>query len=439
MEVVVRSIHNLLNDRSRGRRASGDAVRSGDSCLKIRSYTSGHSADTRHSSAKYHLLLVSVDRSTERKSKAAIIWKAMKSFGELRTPEEIIENLNTDMQRLTKNLHCQICMDLLSEPYALSCGHTFCYYCSFEWLKSHKSCPTCRAKISQPPTFVFAIKEMCQVVIERKELLDPHGEGHQARTRQIEQEALVKSHHPIFPGLFSDVTRMNLNGGRIDDPEDHVLRCIRCHWEVEGPFCVHCGYQFSDTEEIHVAGSESEESELEVADNEYDLEDSFIDTRLTSEIGSQESGSDSFLDDGEDTNLEHDVDDYEEGSQDDERPRASRIRLSPISLSSREGASDIDDQIVVESHWQTAEHSATSSRHDLERHPIDLSDTEESMHSMDSGDSSDTDNYAEKHDLTMGEQGLNENGSSSARSRVFRSGRSGRTATRIVLDSDDDG
>ena len=42
------------------------------------------------------------------------------------------------------NLECLICLDLLCEPVSINCGHSFCKYCLFTYLKKNANCPMCR-------------------------------------------------------------------------------------------------------------------------------------------------------------------------------------------------------------------------------------------------------------------------------------------------------
>lgn len=63
---------------------------------------------------------------------------------------------NTKIQRnfietdkISKHLTCTICRDIFNEPNRVSCGHTFCYDCITEWIKSSPDCPICRKKIQR--------------------------------------------------------------------------------------------------------------------------------------------------------------------------------------------------------------------------------------------------------------------------------------------------
>ena len=44
-------------------------------------------------------------------------------------------------------MQCPICLDVIESNNIdrINCGHTFCYTCINEWLRSKNSCPLCRA------------------------------------------------------------------------------------------------------------------------------------------------------------------------------------------------------------------------------------------------------------------------------------------------------
>ncbi|RDB15805.1 hypothetical protein Hypma_003663 [Hypsizygus marmoreus] len=82
---------------------------------------------------------------------------------------------------IEQSLQCQICMDLIHRPFALSpCGHILCLHCLQEWFRKApsqddddpddviddpdyiltrpKSCPCCRAVVTRRPVPVFLVK-----------------------------------------------------------------------------------------------------------------------------------------------------------------------------------------------------------------------------------------------------------------------------------------
>ncbi|GLB43372.1 putative RING-type zinc-finger [Lyophyllum shimeji] len=109
--------------------------------------------------------------------------------------EELITTIENSLQ-------CQICMDLLHQPYALSpCGHILCLLCLQEWFRKappsandsdiddderdayiltrSKSCPCCRAVVTRRPVPVFLVKAVATALFKYKA---GTGEGHARRS-----------------------------------------------------------------------------------------------------------------------------------------------------------------------------------------------------------------------------------------------------------------
>ena len=193
---------------------------------------------------------------------------------------------------------------------------------------------------------MYLIKEMCDTLADRIELDAPHGEGRFVRERQAEQRELYRKHESdLYPGLFQDGSspaRSLVHGGRVYDRTDNVIRCVSCQWELEDIYeCMQCGMEFGDLNEdderdrdfLDAIGSladalgflhdghmeqdysdeeadeeEEEEEEDDTRPNAYDLDDSFVDDRPTSEIDLTQ-GDGMFFD-------EEDGDDDEDGDGD---------------------------------------------------------------------------------------------------------------------------
>ncbi|KAF8892120.1 hypothetical protein BD779DRAFT_1510999 [Infundibulicybe gibba] len=114
---------------------------------------------------------------------------------------EVITGVETSLQ-------CQICMDILKRPFALSpCGHILCLLCLQEWfrmappspddiedmgidpndLSNHpdyllnrsKSCPCCRAIVTRRPVPVFVVKAIASLISNAKNggSRDPEGDS----------------------------------------------------------------------------------------------------------------------------------------------------------------------------------------------------------------------------------------------------------------------
>ncbi|KAG1738892.1 uncharacterized protein EDB91DRAFT_1137212 [Suillus paluster] len=102
-----------------------------------------------------------------------------KAQTKVKKSEDAISNVET-------NLQCQICMELLLKPYALSpCGHVLCVSCLQEWFKKappsddemydddpdyllyrKKTCPCCRGNIRNRPIPVFIVKSIASTLLK---------------------------------------------------------------------------------------------------------------------------------------------------------------------------------------------------------------------------------------------------------------------------------
>lgn len=185
-------------------------------------------------------------------------------------------------------LECAICLDVMHVPFVCSCGHSFCFGCLRSWLKNKLNCPTCRSDLKDPPVLNIHLRDVSKMLTET--FIDSMEEGYQkqnskdARAAQIrEYEVALNSKKDLFGKSFRLVPTTL-------DTSDGVLRCGNCHWEAHGSICYHCGEpirnpQDEDSEEDDDFEQQEEEAELYgVDDDNYDSEDSFIDTRELTDI-----------------------------------------------------------------------------------------------------------------------------------------------------------
>lgn len=188
--------------------------------------------------------------------------------------EQALARLQPDLDAMRSLVTCKICQRFLSEPYSLSCGHTYCYVCLDAWLVAQKkrTCPDCRASIRQEPTPSFIIREMTMIFTSRPELL-PDGETMEEHDEYIKEAAATVAKDKasgtemgsgLFKGIFS---RMHAIWEPLRDQGDHVDRCPSCFWELEEGICSGCGMHVGDqdgfglSEEDGTFSSDSDESE----------------------------------------------------------------------------------------------------------------------------------------------------------------------------------
>jgi hypothetical protein len=171
-----------------------------------------------------------------------------------------------DMRNLSL---CKICIKPIYEPFILACGHTYCYSCLANWFgvrgrKRIKNCPDCRAEVKLQPSPNYLLRDLVHMFIGRAELL-PEDETVQEHEKAKEEEALLLAADRTGPGLFKGAflthghTIFSWDRG-ILDPEDGVIRCPECHWELEHGQCLQCGfheYEEPDDDDLHsLDGSE---------------------------------------------------------------------------------------------------------------------------------------------------------------------------------------
>ncbi|EME80256.1 uncharacterized protein MYCFIDRAFT_89878, partial [Pseudocercospora fijiensis CIRAD86] len=160
--------------------------------------------------------------------------------------EKSLRTLQTDLEAMRQLITCKICLKFLYEPYALTCGHTYCYSCIMNWMgkdqaqQKKKTCPDCRTIIREQPAPSYLIKEMVLIFSNRVELL-PDGETseeHHAMARE-EAEIVAKDKADtdeetggLFQGRFKRGGRLNPVLA-IRDVSDNVFRCPNCAFEIQ--------------------------------------------------------------------------------------------------------------------------------------------------------------------------------------------------------------
>ena len=198
--------------------------------------------------------------------------------------EQALKTLNTDVDSMRQLVTCKICHRLLYEPYSLSCGHTYCYSCLSQWLvdSRKKTCPDCRAVVTQQPTPSYVIRELVLIFVGRNELL-PDGETSDEHHGYVREEAEIVAKDkantdPRIGGLFKGCFKRGRHSvmGPIHDPGDGVDRCPLCHWELEDGYCNQCG-EVVDLNE-HLGFSEYD-SDSDITDDELDHELDIEDAR----------------------------------------------------------------------------------------------------------------------------------------------------------------
>ncbi|KAI9354536.1 hypothetical protein DFJ73DRAFT_958906, partial [Zopfochytrium polystomum] len=263
-----------------------------------------------------------------------------------------------EAQKFPDGLGCPICLDVLTAPHIIACGHSFCQDCLVVWLKKAKKCPLCSADVAQKPARNLGLWEQVQAFLKTS--------SSSSETDEKETPGKLKSKEDPWSVLFP---KKDPRAIAIADKEDGVLRCGRCHWEIVDGFCAHCQepYEVDNASDEDGSGDEEDEDEegnlvddLAEVDGEEDGEDDEYDDR-EDESGDDDESDDSFVVD-DDAPIEHESSDEEpepelSDSADEERQPKRRLkRRVGLSVDS----DDDDDLEVEESNQQSDAWSSTA-------------------------------------------------------------------------------
>ncbi|PBK66382.1 hypothetical protein ARMSODRAFT_960382 [Armillaria solidipes] len=275
--------------------------------------------------------LASVSSESDAPKEPAIISADMKGKGKakeiLESPEEIIIRLTEELQakslllkkhddalrQVQQTMTCQVCLDLLRKPYALSpCGHVACQDCLLQWftnppadggaLLTHKpkTCPHCRAVITKRPIEIWTIKSTVTGLL-KSGLLTDIPEHPQSETNAEEDP---------WKGAFG-TPRLQQNDQDLDmvgmlDEEDGVYRCRDCMHEIWDGVCSNCDRIYPGNQdaqrgmEMEMVGTvwhphnfHNHPRNIFDLDVEMSDEDDYDDSFLEGSVGS-------FIDDGSD-------------------------------------------------------------------------------------------------------------------------------------------
>lgn len=188
----------------------------------------------------------------------------------------------TLLSSLVSSLVCQICLDLLHKPFALSpCGHISCYRCLVNWFNvdqppdgleggsvfRKKTCPHCRAVVHGRPIEAWNVKDMVATVVRSRLGQDFHHSGDvnfREATPTISETLQQDPWVNIFPPALLRPAIPPVEGSPdvlgMYDAEDQVYRCLDCAHEIWGGSCSQCGRHYSghdaDASDEYASGEE---------------------------------------------------------------------------------------------------------------------------------------------------------------------------------------
>ena len=207
---------------------------------------------------------------------------------------QILQKHKIHLAQHQQALTCQICLDLMHKPFALTpCGHITCYNCLIRWftvlrnpnaagaaddnanplpenvnevqlivnsteakrgkyLRKRKTCPVCRAAVLQRPVEMWGIKSMVVTLVNSK-LVDlpvpiappnsttPGGSNSNDDSNNDPWRYIF---HPTNtnagqgPLVQNQADREHM--GMYDNEDGGIYRCIDCFHEIWGGVCSNC-------------------------------------------------------------------------------------------------------------------------------------------------------------------------------------------------------
>ncbi|KAF8892897.1 hypothetical protein BD779DRAFT_1507623 [Infundibulicybe gibba] len=171
--------------------------------------------------------------------------------GELESQSLLLSKHQATLSQVQQTVSCQICLDLLYKPYALApCGHVACYDCLVRWftttpggavvndiiintfghLMKKKTCPVCRAVVTDRPIEVWTIKDLVANLLKSGLLVGV-----------VPQVPEAQTNAPANPDLWHKIFRPDMAEMGMRDTEDGgIYRCIDCMHEIWDGVCSGC-------------------------------------------------------------------------------------------------------------------------------------------------------------------------------------------------------
>jgi hypothetical protein len=360
------------------------------------------------------------------------VWTKSSIFTHTDHGSQLIEKHQNAVTQTQQAITCQVCLELMYKPYALSpCGHLACYECLVSWFKASpedrpapppvlmrkKTCPHCRAAITDRPVQVWGIKSIVSN-FSKSGLLQgtflPQDESSHQNGNENENadpwDGIFRKVGHFGHGIGVEQLEMvehALGGaGILDDEDGGIYRCYHCLHEIWNGVCSNCGRRYHNLDEDdeddyefgHELGSDDEDFDqqwipLPQAAHDHVLaeieaeralnEGANLDMGRFFPVDDEDEYEGSFIDDEDDVGIPHlpahrsgaaNVIEVSSGSDDDEdmplrrrRPLPNHRREAP---SSRRSPIDVSDDDEIREIRRPTRNGVRSSRRGTGAGPI---------------------------------------------------------------------
>jgi len=69
------------------------------------------------------------------------------NFSIINIDKNVITNKKDKGKKITEEIECPICYDIVKKGLQLHCGHKFCSICIKTWIKKKSNCPYCKTSL----------------------------------------------------------------------------------------------------------------------------------------------------------------------------------------------------------------------------------------------------------------------------------------------------
>ncbi|KDQ12523.1 hypothetical protein BOTBODRAFT_56786 [Botryobasidium botryosum FD-172 SS1] len=181
---------------------------------------------------------------------------------QLATKDALLSSHQSTISNLQNALQCQICLELLHNPYTISpCGHVACLDCLQQWFRNpppndggeqdlplaphlrRKTCPCCRSAVIARPCLSYVIKSTVAILVAALPDTASAADDEAAAAAAAAVPA-AGADGDVWAGIFPPVKTGRVvggDGGILDQEDGGIYRCEDCLYEIFGGICAGCG------------------------------------------------------------------------------------------------------------------------------------------------------------------------------------------------------
>ena len=135
-------------------------------------------------------------------------------------------SISDGLSSMVKEFTCAICHELFVRAHTLSCSHTFCEQCIYNWLKKNNMCPLCVKAVIEKPVHSIVLDNAISRLVELLKCLSKEVEAKATASRAVNSMHNTAYHRNYDFGDFcvqyygNSTMCINFHGYYDDDDTD---------------------------------------------------------------------------------------------------------------------------------------------------------------------------------------------------------------------------